>query len=144
MTTRFDARFETVEAAVDIGPFNSREEAEKFGVTRENEQVRFAGVAARGRVEAFDATIALLKRVQSSSLDAGRRHGVVNRLLAGEKFGFIHDETGRSWFFSRTDLSSEVESAIRAGDTVSFTGSIHPHPNKDYPQAFSVKITEAP
>jgi hypothetical protein len=65
--------------------------------------------------------------------------GRVDRWRDDESFGFIHDTHGRSWWLSKDSLLGSVAD-VQVGTLVSFRGSPHNSPGRDYPTAYSVRI----
>lgn len=68
-----------------------------------------------------------------------RHHGIVTRWVAGDAYGFITDDEGRSWFASRDD--TETHDALPVDSRVTFAGSPAPAPGKKYPRARSIRTT---
>lgn len=135
--TWYDAVFNDGQQMRTVGPFDSSAEADGYGEAHHGEQLDYLGWAERtGRVE-LDKVIGAM---QAEPEPEHGWHGVVTRWETGATSGFITDRERRSWFVSRDDLPAG-RVALDVGMNVWFTGSPHKKPGKNYPQAYTVRIT---
>lgn len=68
-----------------------------------------------------------------------RRQGIITEWNAQAAHGSAADGEHRSWFVPRSSLPPDVDS-LPVGCRVTFAGSPHVVPGKEYPQAYAVAI----
>lgn len=128
-----------------VGPFDTTSDAAEFGANFASDVVTFTGETSLMTPIVFRryATGESLRSQESPPKD-GEWVGEVTRCRDGETFGMITSVGSKTFFFSRNDDANHEQAALAPGSRVVFTGSPHPAPGKQYPQAFSIRLAARP
>jgi hypothetical protein len=72
-----------------------------------------------------------------------RRHGTMTRWRDGDRWGFVMDGKGQTWYVASDQLPDGLPT-LPPGAYVSWSGSPSPAPGRRYPQAYTVRLEHVP